>query len=219
MTQADYHEILLNVRRSYRIAASFQQRMFYVLNQIEAAFPELVYNRWDPVFTARPPQPTTKVTRKWTWDFLPLLASDHWFTLAGTTRDDPLKEGDWFMTVRILADDGFDADVGTSASFNGPDPDKMPSPEEAQSEIYVVAWRLRKAGSEAVSAADVWHGDETENDEELRWYDAGDTGGQSLYAGGSLAELLQDGAMESLIAGFRAKLAESGLELVAAPAT
>lgn len=216
MSEPDYDNILLNVRYSYRIAASFQQRMIFILRQIEAAFPELAYASWGPTHTRTPPNSGTNImAERSVWDFLPLMASDHLFTLAGTTRKDPLKKGDWFMMVRILADDGFDNDVESSASFSGPDPEKMTSPEESESEIYLNAWHMNHAPRKSINALEVWEKDMTEGDEELQWQDVGDTGCQRMFSSGSLADLLAEGEMDEMIRNLRAKLAESGIQLTA----
>lgn len=213
VSKADFEAMLIDVRHSWRVVAAFQQRIFFLLRQIEASFPELTHSYWAPTWTQRPPKGGTKPWSRWTWDFLPFYATDNWFTLAGKTSRTKLTLGDWFVLVRIFSDEGFDRDGEQSASFSGPDPMKMDPAEQTDTMLHFLVYHVTGSAGVGRTPHEIHDADDTEGEENLIWEEIPEIGARTMLAGGSLAELLQEGAVEALISDLRKRLIEDGLSL------
>lgn len=208
----DYMAMLADVRHSWRIVASYQQRVFFMLRQLEAGLPELALNYWKPAMTASPPRGTTKPWEKWSWDFLPLYATDYWFTPVSTTPRSKLDTGDWFIVVRIITDTGFDSDGEKTASFSGPDPMKMEAVEDTETWIYFSIYQVTGLGK-GFTAYDIWEADEGEETEKFDWIELPDEGARFTRISAPLNDYFEDGAMEQLVAELRAHLSADGFRL------
>ncbi|MFG6082147.1 hypothetical protein ACEUZ9_002790 [Paracoccus litorisediminis] len=208
--QPDPEEMLTDVRHAYRVVAAYQQKIFFMLRQIEAGFPELVFANWYPVWNDRPAAPKTRPWQKPNWDFLPLHAVDYWFVQSGTAAKDPLDLKGWFMTVRVSVDDGYSDELATSASFSGPDPMKMDPVEETDTFFHIEIYQVTKKAGKGLAPWDVWQADCEERDESV-WYDLPTVGARCIFFGGSLADYIQPGGIETLIAEVRTRLVKDGL--------
>lgn len=208
----DYKTMLADVRHSWRIVASYQQRLFFMLRQLEAGFPELTLSYWEPAMNARPPRGTTKPWEKWSWDFLPLYNTYNWFTPLEATTRSPLDIGNWFMVATILTDTGFDSDGGQSASFSGPDPMKMEAVEDTETCIYLSIYQVT-GESKSFTPADIWNADAGEDTEKFEWVELPEVGARFTRISAPLENCLEDGAMDQLIAELRARLVTDGLQL------
>lgn len=203
--ESDFKNILTGVRHAWRIVAAYQQRLFFLLRQIEAGFPDLTLSYWEPAYTDRPPKGTTKPWNKWNWDFLPLHSTYNWFTQT-KTKNDPMEVGDWFMVVTILTDTGFDNEGEESSSFNGPDPMKMDPVEETETWIYLSIYQVTSKIKD-ITPADIWHADEGNDTEKFEWIDLPDIGSRFTRFGGPLENYMENGAIEILITEIKGHLA------------
>lgn len=206
----DYEEMLTDVRHAYRIVAAYQQKLFFTLRQIGAGFPELEFSYWHPAWNNRPPSPKTKPWERWNWDFLPLHTADYWFVRSGSDMNAKLADRDWFMTVRITADSGFDGKGKTTTSFSGPDPMLMDPAEKTWTAIYLNIYQVTKKVGAGHVPHEIWHMD-IEDRDEVAWSNLPNVGARCITFGGPLASYLDKGAMERLIAEIRTHLTQDGL--------
>ena len=197
MTQRDYQTHLLEVRKAWRIIAAYQQRVIYLIDEIEDAFPELVQVGWWPSFYKRPPAAAKRLSARWTWDGLPYYCFETCFTLVGRGLHDHVDEGDWFVVARILGDTGFTTVKDPRAStFNGPDPTDMPDTSRVDSVLRLYAYRIEDIPQSQQTPPSIWNEDknrETEKGERKTL-----TGAYRTLWERPLAELFEDGGTQAL---------------------
>lgn len=215
-TPIDYETMMLDLRHSWRIVAAFQQRIFYLLREIEAGFPEAKFLNWNPAWNNRPPIGKSKPWERWNWDFLPLYAADYWFAPSNIELHDKLEKGDWFIVVRAMADSGYNNRVAKSTSFSGPDPMKMPPAEETETSIWLNIYEVTGESSAVGTPWGAWEADKEDSGEEP-WSELHGLGTRVIRFGGTLETYLEDGAMAKLITKVRAQLIADGLPLNAKP--
>lgn len=89
--------VLVNqVQRSHRLLAGFYQRILPSLDDISASFGANFWY-WSPIAFDRPCMGSTKPSRKWGWDYLPMVASQFLYVRSDTT--DPV-----FIELRLHTD-------------------------------------------------------------------------------------------------------------------
>ncbi|MFC3529790.1 hypothetical protein ACFOMH_16570 [Paracoccus mangrovi] len=207
----DLASALADVRHAYRIVAAYQQRLFFLLRQIEAGFPELHFAYWEPAEYARPPQGRTTPWTKWCWDFLPYYSSLNFLTQDGVPIGQKLDIGEWFIMVKFFTDSGFNNEIETTPSFSGPDPLKMPPVEETETMIYVSLYQVIGRDGKGKTPGEIVHTDTSEDWEYLVWHEIPAIGARCLTTGGNLAGYLEAGAMEQTISEFLERLIEEGI--------
>lgn len=117
------------------------------------------------------------------------------------------------MTVRIISDTGFDDEVEQSASFSGPDPQKMEPVGQTDTSIYFAVYEITGEAGAGLKPGAVWDADAEENGKNFVWEDLPEVGAKRMFAGGSLVDYLAEGAMEELIANVRRRLIDDGFPL------
>lgn len=208
MTEPDFDRLLLEVRHAWRIVAAYQQRVFFLLDELRAGFPELTMTYWEPSFYARPPRGTSLPMEKWSWDGLPYYCTDNWFTLDGKDMRSIQDNGDWFIVVRVWADDGFDTDTAPkSSSFSGPDPLLMPPANESNSELSIYLYHVHSDPTGPLKPWDIWQADYDLDAAPETWEEIPEVSSTRIFWKETLADILAEDGTKKLIGKVRAKLA------------
>ena len=208
--EPDHKSIMADVRQSWRVVAASQQKIFYFLRRFEAENPELQFIHWGPAFNLRPPRRSTKPWERWNWDFLPLYAADYWFAPNGIKEHSELSVGNWFVVVRVFIDDEYTDEGELTASFNGPDPVKMPAVEDTGSTVEIFLYEVTKKDGEGQTPSKLWEVDESDWEKGV-WTELPDLGARAMTRCNGLETLLDDNAITVLIAQFRSDVDAAGL--------
>ena len=217
MQEPDYKAILTAVGLAWRIVVAYQQRVFFLLDEIEAGFPELTHSYWSPAYYSGPPKGSTKPSSKgkWTWDGFPYYSMDTWLTLPSQKSTSALDSGDWFAVIRIDADSGFDVtDVGQKSAFSGPDPLRMLPASETKSELRLYVCQVIEISGVGKTPSKLWSEDDDDDAEFGCWDDVPSLGIRRISWCASLEDLLAESGTSDFIKSIRAVLKESGIPLM-----
>ncbi|WP_346899856.1 hypothetical protein [uncultured Roseibium sp.] len=214
MTEISYDDLFENVRKSWRIVASYQQRIFYLLDEIESGFPELTFRYWEPNHHDRPGRGTSKPTDRWSWDLLPFYSINYWLTPPEKDLKSQLKAGDWFLVFWIEADSSFYFSKATeSKSFNGPDPSMMPPTNETDSLLWLYAYRVVGANEDNCTLRDAWGADDTDEITD-EWHLIAETNVERFLWREKLSDLFaEEEATQRFILKARTELIKRGTKL------
>ena len=136
----------------------------------------------------------------------------NWFTLAGRDTRTPLRKDDWFITVEIVADSGFDTDkMSKSQSFLGPDPKTMPPIEKTVSELYLRLYQFTGDTAKEWKPGDVTAADEDDVINHGQWQDIPDAHANGVFWTEPLADLFSGGGTANLIKRVRTALKERNM--------
>lgn len=96
-------KLLNDVQAAHRIVVGFYERLFPRLDHIAEAM-EFEFSYWRPLYTSRPAMSTTRPSKNWLWDMVPLYASRHVYrrVLGGG-----LNANDKAIVFDVHTDDGF----------------------------------------------------------------------------------------------------------------
>ncbi|WP_052469082.1 hypothetical protein [Pseudomonas massiliensis] len=82
----DQVNLLVNqVQRSHRLLAGFYKRILPSFDEIAEKFGG-TFGSWDPIDFERPSRSGTKPSRKWTWDYLPLMNAKFMYIRADSAQ-------------------------------------------------------------------------------------------------------------------------------------
>ncbi|MGG7595578.1 hypothetical protein ACQ4OD_00885 [Pseudomonas sp. WC1] len=137
MNREQVNVLVNQVQRSHRLLAAFYKRILPSFDEIAAKFGSTFW-LWDPIDFERPSRSGTRPSRKWAWDYLPLMNAKFLYirsdgeqpallefhlhteptvlkpNRSGNGQPDPLKLGEMSPNVRIYAywiTDGGQSDV------------------------------------------------------------------------------------------------------------
>ncbi|MDO5612783.1 MAG: hypothetical protein Q4G14_06005 [Paracoccus sp. (in: a-proteobacteria)] len=218
MTEVDYETLLTDVRQAWRIVVAYQKRVLFLLQEIEAGFPELAASSWEPGLYARPPRGQTQPWKKWAWDGLSYFATINWFTLPDTRKWDAFPPGNWFIVTRIIADDGYHAAYKNKAgSIYGPDPAQMPPADTSKSYLELMVYKAGKDVEQGLTPYKIWKSDPYDNDAETGvWVPLGNSATRRIWWDVSLADLFTETGTADFILKVREELKKEGV-IKAAP--
>jgi hypothetical protein len=113
-------QLVTQQQQAHRLAAGFYQRILPLFDQIASQALDAEFWYWDPSENSRPCRSGTQPSSSWTWDYLPLFASNHAY------RDwdgDTAQQGDKTLVFRLYLDHDFRRTSALRAVVKGqPDP-------------------------------------------------------------------------------------------------
>ncbi len=212
MTEPNLDETLAQVRQAWRIVAAYQQRVFFLLDEIEHAFPELSRSHWQPERYNRTPRGTTNPSTRWVWDGLPYYEMSTWFTPSEKRPGDQLKSSEWFMVAYLCTDTGFEEAPRRRGPFSGPDPLAMPSASETQSQLWLYVYKVENGPNLGITPWQLWAKDPDWHNTPEKWSSPEKLAGISkIHWIEPLKTLFEDGGTEQFISKVRSELIEQDL--------
>lgn len=131
---------LVDVRKAYRLVYLYQKNILSTIERFVEEFPCTFY-WWTPTETAPPPQRSTDITKRWTWDLLPLYSTALLYISEGGQPSDH-SPGEWMIALHLITDSEFDSDGGE------PNPVNFEKAEDSETSINVSLWYCNKAMGE-----------------------------------------------------------------------
>ena len=215
MVEKDFDRTLADVRRSYRIVAAYQQRVFHLLHQIREAFPSLSFFYWEPGNFEHPPRRDTDITDlskrdSPAWCGLPYENFRVFLRSSDKKKDAPLEQGEWFIDCWFVADTKLWESVWEEGPhIDGPDLSKLHSVKKTDSEVWMYVYRMteRKENDFLKKIEDGEWEEEVE-----QWFDLPLGGCRHLYVEANLAELFVEGGTDTFLKKVKSLLSEEGID-------
>lgn len=136
-------KLMHDVQVAHRVVVGFYQRIIPLLDHVAEAM-GFDFSYWRPLYTTRPAVGTTKPSKNWLWDMVPLYASRHVYKrVAGGG----LQASDSAIVFDIEVDEGFK----TARKLGEPDPVRF---ESGAARLYVDLYRPSKQSDETFEA--IW---------------------------------------------------------------
>lgn len=171
-------KLMHDVQVAHRVVVGFYQRIIPLLDHVSEGM-DCEFSYWRPLYTKRPSVGTTKPSKNWLWDMVPLYASRHVYRrVAGGG----LQTSDRVIVFDIEVDEGFN----TARKHGEPNPIEF---EAGAARLYVDLYRASKESDETFEV--VWNkaGDADRNKAE--WHSVADHL-EARSLGFDLAEFISD---------------------------
>ncbi len=190
-------QALVDVRRAYRIAVAFQQRINEVFQRFHETmeYEGFTFKWWGPNYYATPMTVNYAPFRKWAWDMFPGFSMGaEWLGPESA----PVRR----IYLSLETDTGFEKRGGE------PDPSAFKTrPEDAKTELWAGLWTSDTAGPDWAAAWEDlkprylegrWDPAQYALPEPIRWSAGGSSGTYSAY-GCDVAELLDGPDVERVL--------------------
>ena len=133
----DLKNTLIDVRKAYRLVYLYQKNILSTAERFVQEF-SCTFYWWTPTETSPPPQRGTDITRRWTWDLLPLYSTALLYTSVGGQPSEHAP-GEWMLALHLTTDSEFEVDG------EEPNPIDFGEAEDSETSITVSLWYCKKA--------------------------------------------------------------------------
>lgn len=129
---------LAEVRSAYRLTAAYQRRVYDIIDEFVAAFPDREHYWWQPIEYSKPG--SANPFQRWAWNMLPMMRASFLFLPAGADPN-AVSPDQWMLELVLDSDSGFEA-----PPQGEPDPRNFLEVERCATTLRAIAWRpTRKA--------------------------------------------------------------------------
>lgn len=132
-SSGELEHALTDVRRAYRLVAAYHRRVYDIVDEFVAAFPDREHYWWEPNVSSKPG--SADPFRRSSWNMLPMVRASFLFLPTGADPNAP-KSSQWMLELLLNTDSGFEA-----PPKGEPDPETFAVAEQCQTTLRAIAWR------------------------------------------------------------------------------
>jgi len=152
LTTEQAQKLVVDVQVAHRLVVGFYERL---LPSLDGGAEKLGFDfwYWEPMHTARPCRSTTRPSKSWLWDMVPLFAATHVYRRVSGKR---LKAGDMALAFNVYVDQNFKPEKRAALGQKGkPDPILLPRGESIiEVDLYRVVRKSTQDFEEAWDASE-----------------------------------------------------------------